>query len=290
MANKYPYMPLYAADWLLDTVTLTPAQRGAYFDMLCHAWTRPSGTLPNDDSKLAIYARMTAAEWAENKDAILAFWKLDKRSQSWSNKRAKYERHRLDIKSESARDSAAKRWNKTKKEDANAMQTQCERNAIQSQSQKYTDRKSPNNDSRSDKFDRKKLDRIFEIWNGFAASNRLQAITKWNDARRKAASARVAEVGIEEFEKILTSCQRSAFLMGKNDRGWKLDFDFFVTASKFQKIAEGGFEIGAPPRNNGKDYPPGYLQVHEVWFNGGRRGPKPDPDNPETWQPYQVKF
>ncbi len=38
------------------------------------------------------------------------------------------------------------------------------------------------------------------------------------------------------FERVRTS----EFLMGNNDRGWKADFDFLITESKFISIIEGG--------------------------------------------------
>jgi uncharacterized protein YdaU (DUF1376 family) len=54
-----PWFKFYVARWIVDTLRLSPAQRGAYIDLLCHAWeARPPGTLPDDDAELAILSRL----------------------------------------------------------------------------------------------------------------------------------------------------------------------------------------------------------------------------------------
>lgn len=52
----FPYLPLYWRDWLTGraTVLMTPEQKGAFVDLLCHAWeSDPPCTLPDDDAALA---------------------------------------------------------------------------------------------------------------------------------------------------------------------------------------------------------------------------------------------
>ena len=56
MAKKRPAFQFYASDWLGSTkrAMMTPAQRGAYIDLLCHQWNDPDCSLPDDDATLAV--------------------------------------------------------------------------------------------------------------------------------------------------------------------------------------------------------------------------------------------
>ena len=53
MKERAPAFQLYASDWLssLTTRTMTLEERGAYVDLLCHAWL--SGGIPADDQDIA---------------------------------------------------------------------------------------------------------------------------------------------------------------------------------------------------------------------------------------------
>ena len=120
-----PYIQLCASDYLADTRHLSAEQHGAYLLLIMEAWLRPSCSLPNDDALLSRLCCMTPAQWKKNKPTIMAFWTLDKKRNEWTQKRLKKEHKKTIQKKRKASDSAASRWNKTKKDDANAMRTQC---------------------------------------------------------------------------------------------------------------------------------------------------------------------
>ena len=128
--SELPYLQMWPKDYLADTRHLTTEQHGAYLLLIFEAWLRPSCSLPDDDEILSRLAGMSSAQWARNKDAVMAFWKRDGRRKEWTQKRLQKEREKAASKSRIAKDSAASRWNQKKKGNASAMQTQCERNAI----------------------------------------------------------------------------------------------------------------------------------------------------------------
>ncbi len=70
--KKRPFMPLYMADFLLDTGHLNAAETGAYLLLIMSYWMH--GQLPVDDVKLARIARMTGAQWGRSKGVIKAFF------------------------------------------------------------------------------------------------------------------------------------------------------------------------------------------------------------------------
>ena len=57
-----PFMQLYVGDYLADTLDLTTEQHGAYLLLLMTMW-RHGARLPNDPSKLARIARVSARRW-----------------------------------------------------------------------------------------------------------------------------------------------------------------------------------------------------------------------------------
>ncbi len=74
MAKKRPWMPLYIADFLLDTQHLSATETGAYLLLIMHYWMH--GKLPIDDAKLARIARMDPYQWSRSKTVIKAFFVL----------------------------------------------------------------------------------------------------------------------------------------------------------------------------------------------------------------------
>lgn len=74
--SAQPFMQLYVADYLADTLDLSTVEHGAYLLLLMTMW-RHDARLPNDPAKLARIARMSPAKfkpvWAE----ISRFFEVD---------------------------------------------------------------------------------------------------------------------------------------------------------------------------------------------------------------------
>lgn len=69
-------MPLYVGDYLADTTHLTCTEHGAYILLLMAMW-RAGGSLPDDPSKLARFARCTTGQWARICPTILDFFEQE---------------------------------------------------------------------------------------------------------------------------------------------------------------------------------------------------------------------
>ena len=81
----YPTLPLFTDAFIADTVHLDAAQTGAYIMLLMCAWRTADCRLPNDDDKLARFARCTPRQWLKIKAEVLQFWTL--KDNFWQQKR-----------------------------------------------------------------------------------------------------------------------------------------------------------------------------------------------------------
>lgn len=73
---QFPFMPLYTDTFLADTGHLNATETGAYLTLLMVAWRSPGCRLPDDDQKLARWARVDPRTWGRIKPRIMDFWTL----------------------------------------------------------------------------------------------------------------------------------------------------------------------------------------------------------------------
>ena len=131
---EFPTMPFHTDAYLADTRHLTTIEHGTYMLLLITAW-RNGGSLPNDDKLLARYASLGPRQWQRIKPTIMQFFHEE--NGSLYNGKLSDTLVAIRTKSEKASDSARAKWRKNKETGhANAPPKQCERNAIQNQSQR----------------------------------------------------------------------------------------------------------------------------------------------------------
>lgn len=88
-----------------------------------------------------------------------------------------------------------------------------------------------------------------ERYNEIAERCGLRKALKMTPTRQKRIVARIKEAGgWTEFEKALGHLEHSAFLQGKNDKGWMADFDFLCQAKSFSRLLDGGYGNSAHAR------------------------------------------
>jgi uncharacterized protein YdaU (DUF1376 family) len=95
-----PYMPLYIADYLSDTVHLSTQEHGAYL-LLLMAYFQGQKPLPSADARLAIITKLPFEEWRNIRSAIAPFFQ--EVNGRWHHKRVDAEIARFKAKSEKSR-------------------------------------------------------------------------------------------------------------------------------------------------------------------------------------------
>lgn len=122
---EFPALTLWTDAYLADTRSLSTLEHGAYLLLLIEAWRRPCCDLPDDDRMLSRLAGLPEEEWIAVRPMVMGFWTFDGRSKTWKQKRLLKERDAARKRSKSQSDKAAKRWNKTKLDDAAAYAGEC---------------------------------------------------------------------------------------------------------------------------------------------------------------------
>src|SRR5271165_4941399 len=105
-----PWMPLYIADYLLDTRDLDADQHGIYLLLLMLAWRQPDGQIPDDQTFIrANLPRMHGLTYNRLVCPILSrFFVLE--DGRFRNKRIEKERRKVEEISEKRRRNSKERW------------------------------------------------------------------------------------------------------------------------------------------------------------------------------------
>lgn len=135
-----------------------------------------------------------------------------------------------DKKSAIAREKAEKRWNRNTTD----MQQQCISNA-----NKEKENKEKENKKNKIKEIENKRNKIKDIYNSNCTN--LSQVQKLTDKRNKAIDNFIKEFTEEQFKQICQKANTTDFLIGKNDKGWKADFDFIMRIDKATAILEGKY-------------------------------------------------
>lgn len=77
---------------------------------------------------------------------------------------------------------------------------------------------------------------IVDVYNSICTN--LSKIQKITDKRKKSIDAFAKEFTLDQFKEICEKANTTDFLIGKNDRGWKADFDFLMRIDKATAILE----------------------------------------------------
>lgn len=83
---------------------------------------------------------------------------------------------------------------------------------------------------------------VAEKWNELETHG-IKPVSKLTTGsqRYQQLSARIREYGIDDVLKAIDLVKQSRFLLGDNNRGWSITFDWFVKPNNFPKVLEGNY-------------------------------------------------
>ena len=82
-------------------------------------------------------------------------------------------------------------------------------------------------------------DEVISKYNAICTN--LSKVIKSTDKRGKAIKAFLKQMTIEEFENACKIANETDFLVGKNEKGWRADFDFIIKPDNAIRIIEGKY-------------------------------------------------
>ena len=252
--SSAPFMQLYPADYLSDTLDLTTEQHGAYLLILMTMWQHDA-KLPSDPAKLARIARMTPAKFKAVWSEISRFFTVD--GGIITNARLLKEHKKARKKSE-ARAIAGKAGGHAKAmKDKASASGNCHADAMASSSETRIKKEEANASLSSDddqSLDAHPIDEIAEAVSAYNVSAeaagwpRVRALSK---QRRASLRARLRDCGgLTGWDAALARARASPLCCGQNNRGWTASFDFLTSQSGFTKLMEGNYDDRQSPQQN----------------------------------------
>lgn len=111
-----------------------------------------------------------------------------------------------------------------------------------------------------------KYDGILAAWNsltdvGINPVRSINAGSKRADCLR----ARLREYGEDAVFEAIDNIRSSDFLQGKNNKGWRITFDWFVLPTNFPKVLEGNYNSRKPMSSNSYEMPTGLEKPKGEW-------------------------
>lgn len=82
--------------------------------------------------------------------------------------------------------------------------------------------------------------KIVDSFNSICVS--YPTVQKLSERRKSAIKARLQDFTLEEIKKAFTNAEKSDFLKGKNDRGWRASFDWLMNENNLAKVLEGNYD------------------------------------------------
>jgi hypothetical protein len=108
-------------------------------------------------------------------------------------------------------------------------------------------------------------------WDGMAKHLDLAQVRYMSKQRHMKFRHALQDIGIEGWEAALEKIRASDFCQGRNDRGWKIDFDFVCTPGGFTKLIEGKYDNRTKVQQHGSSRARGFAQVDAVIAEARRR-------------------
>lgn len=288
---QFRHIDWHIGDWLGGTLGMSLEVEGAYCRFLNRLYQRGK-PLPDDDRFMAVSMGLSLRVWKRIKEALIAAGKVIARAGCLTNLRFEKERIKRAERIKQAAANAHARWQAGKgleqvsaKFEPSLEQTPSKLarkvrkkvNKINASADATAmlpipipiplDIETPNgvlSDCPSDAPPPEAPKQIEAIeaarivarsWNELAGRCGLAKIEKLTTTRGSQIIQRIRDAGsLDRFLEVMAKIEKSSFLLGENDRGWKADFDFLMQAKSFVRLMEGGYERSRNQNNYRNQY------------------------------------
>lgn len=257
--TKKPSVDFYFSDWAEGTKHLTREEKGDYITLLCAIWDTLDGGIPNDPEWLRVQLQCRRVDARKRVDRLIELRKLYiGRDGKVHNYRTDLDRRKIaeDADTSSAPTSAQVDAKLTPSSAqlalnlaANAANKSAKTNGAGTTHARVSDSLLPYSSSDEDdsrphgRVDpasvRTAVDRYHEIAEQFGLPKAVLPLT---DKRFRRLRAVLEKYGIDKWQAALDAVERSDFLRGLNDRGWKANLDFLLRPDSFSKLLEGAYD------------------------------------------------
>lgn len=235
--RKYPWFRFYAE--ALDdpkVQRLPPHLFKTWVNLLCLA-SQTDGKLPSIDD-IAFKLRISANDAMSHVDELILAGLIDidpdgiRKPHNWQARQ---------FASDSVDPTAAERMRRYRQRNADRNDRNAQRNdtALDTDTEAETEKKTPLPPKRGP--GPAEALKAFEAYNALALKCGLQQSAKLTPDRSRKIVARLKDYGLDGWDRALANIERSNFLRGKNERGWRANLDFVLQASSFGKLHDGGY-------------------------------------------------
>lgn len=267
------FVRFYPSDWRAGCIGLTLEQEGLYI-RICAYLYETEMRLSIDDSMAAKFMGLHTNAYRKIRDQLAALGKIVKRQDGWTVGRAEREiaaaTHKARIVERQAdqdRDGQAGENTLGDTPIVTPQDTPLESRGVFSENviQINTPKKSHSQEPKKDPLPPKggptpfEALKAFEAYNATALRCGLPQAAKLTPDRQRKIVARLKDYGSDGWETALANIERSSFLTGKNDRGWRASLEFLLQPASFAKVHDGTFGNGRhadPPKTEQKAAPP----------------------------------
>jgi len=255
------FVRLYPSDWRSGCIGLTLEQEGFYIRVCAFIYDTDQRLPVGDDSAAAKLMGLHTNAYRKIRDQLVALGKLVERAGVWTVPRADRElaaatSHQTrsperqadtDTGRETSQDTLGVTPTNTPQETPivffeNVSNINASLKSLIQSHSKEKKEKTPlppkGGPSPSDAM------RAFEAYNQTALRCGLQQAAKLTPDRQRKIIARLKDYGLEGWSAALANIERSAFLTGRNDKGWSANLDFMLQASSFSKLHDGAYGNG----------------------------------------------
>lgn len=221
---KDPAFLFYSSDFLSGTMLMSDEEIGQYIKLLC--LQHQKGHLSEKD--------MLKICKTYNEDIFQKFKKDDEGN--YYNQRLEEESIKRQKYSESRRNNRKKKESEEKEGNKKTYEKDM-KNICNSYEQHMGNENENINENIN--INKIKNENIIEIYNQYCTN--LPKVKKTTKKREKAINSFLKEFTEEQFEEICKIANDTDFLIGKNNNGWKADFDFLMRTDKATNVLEGKY-------------------------------------------------